>query len=197
MRLRHTRSSTLVVLLMLGAGGVAAQDFDECGVLVQDVECVLFRATNGQQFLLDDVGEFEVGDEVRVTGVKDVACLTTCQNVSGCVEVVRIGYCDGEVAACGTLVQGVECVLFEDDKGFLFQVENTGAFRVGDRVRIRGQFEQDCVTICQQVQGCFRDNTITAASPGSCDDSGGSPVCPAASLAAITLAAAGLLRRRC
>ena len=195
MRLRYVWSGAMVAAVLLGAGRAAAQDFDECGVLVQDVECVLFRATNGQQFLLDDVGEFEVGDEVRVIGVKDLACLTTCQNVSGCVAVARIGYCDGQIAACGTLVQGGECVLFEDDKGFLFQVDNTGAFRVGDRVRIRGEFEQDCVTICQQVSGCVRDNTITAAT-GDCDDPGGSPVCPTASLAMITLAAAGLLGRR-
>ena len=60
---------------------------------------------------------------------------------------------------CGDLVQGVECVLFQADAGGLYLLSNLGSFQVGDRVEVRG-CPKDCITICQQGNGCIEDNTI-------------------------------------
>ena len=43
--------------------------FDGPGVLVQGVECVLFEPDTGGLYVLDNLGNFQVGDHVRVRGV--------------------------------------------------------------------------------------------------------------------------------
>ena len=65
---------------------------------------------------------------------------------------------------CGTLIQAVECVLFQADGGGLYLLENTGGFQVGDRVRVRGCVVENCATFCMQGNGCINANTI-----GPCD----------------------------
>jgi len=62
---------------------------------------------------------------------------------------------------CGVLVQGVECLLFKADGGGLYVLDNTGDFNVGDRVRVRGVLNPDCVSICMQGNGCIEHNTIS------------------------------------
>lgn len=75
------------------------------------------------------------------------------------------GYFDG----CGTLVQGVECVLFEPDTGGLYALDNLGEFEVGDHVRVSGLMNPYCVTICMQGNGCIQQNTISACLQGDLD----------------------------
>ncbi len=60
--------------------------FDGCGVLAQGVECVLFQAQDGGLYVLNNLGDFQVGDYVRVRGVLDPYCATFCMQGNGCIE---------------------------------------------------------------------------------------------------------------
>lgn len=63
--------------------------------------------------------------------------------------------------SCGELVEGTECVLFQDFRdNALYVVENLGSFDVGDVVSVVGIYDPNCVTTCQEGTGCIRDNTI-------------------------------------
>lgn len=70
---------------------------------------------------------------------------------------------------CGTLVQGVECVLFEADEGGQWVLDELGEFRVGDRVFVVGFIERGCFTLCQQGEGCIHRNTIEPCEEVECD----------------------------
>ena len=70
----------------------------------------------------------------------------------------------------GSLISGVECVLFQADSGGVYVLDNYGDFSVGDRVQVRGTLEPSCLTICMQGDGCILNNTISG---GSDDDGGG------------------------
>ena len=61
----------------------------------------------------------------------------------------------------GVLIQGTICVLFQADSGGLFFLDNLGGFQVGDRVRVIGDLDPTCATICQQQNGCIRNNVIS------------------------------------
>lgn len=184
-----------VGLILTLVNPTRAQDpFDECGELVAGVECTVFRIGEGRQFFVDDVGNFGPGDRVRVIGLSDEQCVTTCQNVDGCVEAASVTYCDGEFAACGELVQGIECVLFEDDRGFLFALDFAKNFEVGERVRVTGNFTRECVSICQQNTGCIEVGTIERVAEGGCQSLAGPPVCSGLSLALVALGLIGLRR---
>ncbi len=178
----------------------AQTNFDECGQLVQGVECVLFRASaDGRRYVMDDRGEFNVGDRVRIRGIVQSDCVSICQEGSGCIEVAAIGYCDGEISACGVLAQGVECVVFEDAKGFLFTLDRTEGFAAGDAVRVTGNFTTNCATVCQQTTGCITVRSIVAGpEDGNCDndDAPGSPICSAIGGLLLSAAAAPLLLQR-
>ena len=63
-------------------------------------------------------------------------------------------------AECGTLIQGVECVLFEDLGGLELAIDNLGGFVVGDDVYVEGTIDLNCATDCQQGDGCVFGNTI-------------------------------------
>ncbi len=68
---------------------------------------------------------------------------------------------------CGTLVQGVTCVLFAPDTGGLYVLANLGGFPVGSHVQVHGTIDPSCITICQQGNGCIQQNTIQPCSPGT------------------------------
>jgi hypothetical protein len=189
-----------VVALMSQAA--VAQSFDDCGRLVQGIECVLFERDGGDLYVLDDTGGFAVGSRVRVVGAVDADCVSICQQGRGCITVSRITYCDGPITTCGRLVDGVTCVLLEDDCGRLLVIDETGDFQVGQRVEISGTFDGDCLSICLEAAGCVRGNTIRAAPAGcACGRSGGGGggiVCPAISGGLLILFGAALVRgRRC
>lgn len=187
------------LLLASTAAAQEPDDFDQCGALIQGVECVLFQADDESLWVLDERGNFEVGDRVRVIGAADENCVSICQQGDGCITVASIEHCDGAFAECGTLVQGIECVLFESDTQFLFAIENRGDFQVGDRVRVAGTLQSECITACLQTHGCISDNTIAAATEaGGCDDGSAPPpiVCPTAAGGLVALSAVGLIRTR-
>ena len=79
-----------------GTGGPCVKGlecFTDCGELVQGVECVLFLADSGGLFLLDNLGGFNVGDQVEVTGCLDPGCFTICLEGDGCIFQNTIADC--------------------------------------------------------------------------------------------------------
>ena len=79
-------TSDLIVSLVPG-------HFDGWGVLVQGVECVLFQANEGGLYVLDNLGDFQVGDRVRVCGTLNPYCVTMCMQGNGCIEQNTISSC--------------------------------------------------------------------------------------------------------
>jgi hypothetical protein len=84
--------------------------------------------------------------------------------ISAAVMVLALGAGRAQAIpfnACGSLVPGVECpVLFRSDTGQSFVLDNLGGFQIGDRVRVIGNQDPECVTAC--LVGCIRSNTVTA-----------------------------------
>lgn len=69
---------------------------------------------------------------------------------------------------CGTLVNGVTCVLFQPDSGGLWILDNYGAFVPGDYVRVAGTMNVGCISFCLQGDGCIDGTTITLCAICSC-----------------------------
>jgi len=67
--------------------------FDDCGVLVQAVECVLFQPDTGGLYLLNKLGKFQAGDHVRVRGILNPSCASICMQDNGCIEYNTISAC--------------------------------------------------------------------------------------------------------
>ncbi len=65
------------------------------------------------------------------------------------------------IDACGSLVQGVECVFFLPDagEGQMF-LGDFGEYVVGDYVHIVGTLDYNCVNICLEGDGCVEVNII-------------------------------------
>jgi hypothetical protein len=66
---------------------------ETCGYLVQGVECVLFETDAGELYVLDNRGEFGVGDRVSVSGILDPHCITICMQGNGCIRENTISKC--------------------------------------------------------------------------------------------------------
>lgn len=92
-RLACCLGAVLVVSAILATPVNAQTDFDECGVIVQGVECVLFQADSGLLLVVNLAG-FSVGDEVRVIGTYDPGCFTICLQGDGCIFDEEILPCD-------------------------------------------------------------------------------------------------------
>ncbi len=56
---------------------------------------------------------------------------------------------------CGVLVSGSGCVLL-DTGGARYVVVNVGDFQFGDEVRVVGTLDPNCITICDEAEGCIR-----------------------------------------
>ncbi|MDT8301708.1 MAG: DUF3160 domain-containing protein [Sedimentisphaerales bacterium] len=67
--------------------------FDDCGVLVQAVECVLFQPDTGGLYLLNNLSKFKAGDHVRVRGILNPSCASICMQGNGCIEYNTISAC--------------------------------------------------------------------------------------------------------
>jgi hypothetical protein len=67
---------------------------------------------------------------------------------------------------CGRIVQGITCpLLFLDDQGALWLLDDYGSFGLDDLVRVSGTAEPGCITICNQGNGCIFGNTIGPCGP--------------------------------
>jgi len=76
-----------------GPDGVPSAYFDDCGLLVQAVECVLFQPDTGGLYLLNNLGKFKVGNHVRVRGILNPSCASICMQGNGCIEYNTISAC--------------------------------------------------------------------------------------------------------
>ncbi|MEM7261485.1 MAG: DUF5818 domain-containing protein [Planctomycetota bacterium] len=68
----------LISLLGFITPASAQPDFDQCGVLMQGFECMVFLPDDGGSYQLDNLGGYGDGDYVRVTGTLDAGCVTFC-----------------------------------------------------------------------------------------------------------------------
>jgi hypothetical protein len=169
----RVRASVWAAAIMIGgwsAASVWAADFDRCGQFGEGVECILFHADDGGVFVVSEHGSYGVGDRVRIIGTLDPNCASTCMQGDGCVVDNTVEPCAGDFDACGILVDGVECTLFESDDGGLFALSDLGAFAVGDRVHVIGAYDPNCVSICQQGNGCVQNDAIEPAAAACPND---------------------------
>lgn len=58
------------------------------------------------------------------------------------------------IDACGVLVQGRECVLFQGGGG-KYYLSEYGRFRAGDAVRVIGTVDPNCNAICSDADSCI------------------------------------------
>lgn len=148
------------------------------GVLIQGTDCVLFVLGYGNApgpFVLDNYGEFQVGDEVWVSGILDMDCETECSDAQGCIidNTIDSLYGGGPdtmyVEGCGALIQGTDCVLF-NYVGYniagSFVLDDYGTFVVGDSVFVSGLLDLYCQTECSDANGCIINNTIDICGGG-------------------------------
>jgi len=103
------------------------------------------------------------------------------------------------IDACGVLVQGAECVLFEGGGG-RYVLSDYGDFKVSDTVRVVGTIDPNCATICLEGDGCIRGATLYDPAVFPCGQRIPSfpedlliDACAAASAALPTLTLAGLV----
>ena len=100
------------------------------------------------------MGGVYLGDNSACPTDPNMPCVDACGSVCP----------DGNACftGCGTLIEGVECVLFQTADGSLFLLDNLGGFTVGDVVSVTGCAAPMCYTICQEGNGCIVHNTITS-----------------------------------
>jgi hypothetical protein len=63
------------------------------------------------------------------------------------------------IDACGVLVQGARCVLFEGSGG-KYVLSDYGRFKAGDAVRVVGTVDTNCATMCSDADGCVRGAVV-------------------------------------
>lgn len=155
-------TSLLAVGLLSGCNGFFAAEGE---MIAGTGDCLLFQSRGGEVFKLDTDAGLSAGDRVFVIGQLDLDCTPTCgDQQQGCLVNVIV-FQPGEdgpghgrlFRGCGTLIQGAECVLFEaDDERGTFVLSDQGDFKVGDRVRVIGKRQRNCVSTCMEGDGCIR-----------------------------------------
>ncbi|MEM7165288.1 MAG: hypothetical protein AAF581_07485 [Planctomycetota bacterium] len=64
--------------------------------------------------------------------------------------------------ACGTLLQGFECMIFVDDAGPSYDIEFFAPYVHGDHVRVIGTVNPNCQNFC--LMPCITNNVISLCS---------------------------------
>jgi hypothetical protein len=173
-------------LLLLTSSASAADSFN--GTLVQGMGgCTLIETVDGQLLIPDDGGGgFPMGAQVHVTGDLDPSCASICFATDGCIwnSVTTGGW---TVDTCGTLIQDAfGCVLLELPSGERYIPDDGGGgFPVGTTLRVRGDLDPGCGSICGANDGCILNATSTLDCSSSvvgiaycfCDGSGTSSPC--------------------
>ncbi len=87
----------IVVACLTGAAALPARadEFDMCGELFAGLECMLFAADNGLDYVLypPNFGGFGVGDRVRVVGDEVLGCPNNCMQGNGCIYNPTVTAC--------------------------------------------------------------------------------------------------------
>lgn len=154
--------------------GSQGTPFSAPGFLVQGDDCILFAelGDSNAYLIVENLGDFQPGDSVLVSGLLVEDCDVECTGSGGCVIDNTITSWPPppppppSFEACGLLTQGENCVLFTP-LGFgdtAFVLDNYGTFEPGDTVNVSGLFVAGCETDCIGVMGCITENTIEACS---------------------------------
>jgi hypothetical protein len=157
---------------------------DECGELVQVGECVVFQGDTGGYFVLENHGDFVVGDHIRVVGCLQGGCLNMCPPPdlndppfpcivrnsvescgAGCREICPVDQpC---FTGCGVIEPGPNCLYFRADSGGRYILSNYGFFTTpGVRVQIEGCINPNCATPCLEPDvTCLHNHFIRPCDP--------------------------------
>jgi len=82
-------------------GPVTANAFNDCGVLEQHGECLMFRPDGGSLYqLMPPPSDHQPGDRVRVLGNEDLTTPVTCPAGDGWITNANLSHC---YPLCGTL----------------------------------------------------------------------------------------------
>lgn len=66
----------------------------------------------------------------------------------------------GPIDACGVLIQQGACAVFEGGGGVYVIPSVDDDFGFGDPVRVVGTIDPDCITICDETDGCISGATL-------------------------------------
>ena len=61
---------------------------------------------------------------------------------------------------CGWLIQGAECVLYLDEQGGMYSLDDYGHYSLGEHVQVVGTLGADCTSFCMQAHGCIVNNMV-------------------------------------
>lgn len=81
----HDRPRDLDGMIRRNTIEPASQRIDVVGVLVRGPDKPLLRADNGMLYVVNDSGDFDVGDRVRVTGMRVPLCVTIYEHGDACI----------------------------------------------------------------------------------------------------------------
>ncbi|MDZ4829153.1 MAG: hypothetical protein SGJ09_03020 [Phycisphaerae bacterium] len=158
------------------AGRSCPTPFGAAGTLLLTDECALLDTGNGQQFLITEIGSFNNGDEVWVSGTLLAFCPAVCGPINGCIPGNFIGK---PFRGCGTLQLGPQsCSVFVADSGEGFFLANEESFTLGDRVYVEGGIDLQS-PFCQPfaapglqgntIEACFEVCGTLSIGPQSCE----------------------------
>ncbi len=164
-----------MAIVGLGTNGILMEAY---GVLFQGTGCILFApagdASHG--YVLENYGEFGVGDTVYVTGYLQWGCATECPEAVGCINdntIERAGAPAMTFESCGVLAAAQDCILFIPTIGnswpynpadslwqMILTLENYGVFQPGDSVYVSGTLIMQSNPTCPQAVGTVVENSI-------------------------------------
>ncbi|MEW5924242.1 MAG: T9SS type A sorting domain-containing protein [Candidatus Zixiibacteriota bacterium] len=165
--------------IVVTASGSPGTPFSGCGVLVPTQNCLLFATYYGNDgpyyppdtswamlLVLENYSSYQAGDSVFVHGTLFMTGDSLCPLATGKLVSNTIFYCDTlplqPYEACGILVQGAECILFQSSypDNLLLILDNLGGFGLGDTVHVAGLYDPDCLSFCMQGDGCLLGTQI-------------------------------------
>ncbi len=130
-------------------------NLEACGTIVSGFAGCVFLATEaGPAYTLEFFDGFGIGDRVQVAGVLDPRpCDDTCPTPPPCIRnnsIRRAVSCGRSIDTCGLLRRLPPCLVFfpDDNPSTSYLLSETGPFRAGDRVRVVGTVDPDCVSPC-------------------------------------------------
>ena len=144
----------------------SAGTIDVCGTLVTDgAGCKLVELPSGERYILDDDGGLVDGQPIRVQGDFDPDCFSICFANDGCVfnSITTLGW---PVDLCGTLAtDGAGCKLIELDSGERYILDDDGGLVDGQPIRVQGDLDPTCLSICFANDGCIFNSVTTLGCP--------------------------------